>query len=78
MTFQAYILVQTEVGRSAAVAAAVAQLPGVTASDEVLGPYEVVVRIEVADSADLKERLLPRVRTVPGITRTLTCEVVGP
>ncbi|MCW2621822.1 MAG: transcriptional regulator, AsnC family [Frankiales bacterium] len=78
MTVQAYILVQTDVGRSAAVATAISALPGVTAADEVLGPYEVVVHVDVADSTELKSRLLPRLRAVPGITRTLTCEVVQP
>jgi DNA-binding Lrp family transcriptional regulator len=77
MTVQAYILVQTEVGRSAAVAAAICQLAGVTSADEVLGPYDVVARVEAADSTELTSRVLPRLRDVPGITRTLTCEVVA-
>lgn len=38
----AYVLVQTEIGRSAAVAHAIIGLPGVTAAEEVTGPYDVI------------------------------------
>ena len=42
----AYILIQTEVGKAAAVAAAIAALPGVTSAEDVTGPYDVIVRAE--------------------------------
>ncbi len=48
---QAYILVQTEVGKAAAVAIAIGELTGVTQADDVTGPYDVIVRAE-ADNVD--------------------------
>jgi len=43
---QAFILIQTEVGQAAAVAQAIAELPGVTSAEDVTGPYDVIVRAE--------------------------------
>ena len=73
---QAYILIQTEVGKAAAVATAVAAIPGVTSAEDVTGPYDVIVRAEASDVDRLGQLVVARVQTVPGITRTLTCPVV--
>jgi DNA-binding Lrp family transcriptional regulator len=73
---QAYILIQTEVGKAAAVAAAVSSLPGVASAEDVTGPYDVIVRAEATDVDQLGQLVVARVQTVEGITRTLTCPVV--
>lgn len=72
----AYVLVQTEVGKAADVARAVAEMPGVLRADDVTGPYDVVVQVE-ADGVDaLGALVVAGVQSIPGITRTLTCPVV--
>ncbi|MBA0124973.1 Lrp/AsnC ligand binding domain-containing protein [Haloechinothrix sp. YIM 98757] len=72
----AYILIQTEVGKAASVAAEVATIPGVISSEDVTGPYDVIVRAE-ADSVDeMGQLVVARIQNVGGITRTLTCPVV--
>src|SRR6478752_3334500 len=43
---QAFILIQTAVGQAAAVAQAIAGLPGVTSAEDVTGLYEVIARAE--------------------------------
>lgn len=73
---QAYILIQTEVGKAAAVAAAVASLPGVASAEDVTGPYDVIVRAEAVDVDQLGQLVVARVQKVDGITRTLTCPIV--
>ncbi|MGH3971797.1 MAG: Lrp/AsnC ligand binding domain-containing protein [Pseudonocardiaceae bacterium] len=73
---QAYILIQTEVGKAAAVAAAVANLPGVASAEDVTGPYDVIVRAEAVDVDQLGQLVVAQVQNVDGITRTLTCPVV--
>ena len=73
---QAYILIQTEVGKAAAVAAAIASLPGVASAEDVTGPYDVIVRAEAVDVDQLGQLVVARVQNVDGITRTLTCPVV--
>ncbi|MGH3825287.1 MAG: Lrp/AsnC family transcriptional regulator [Pseudonocardiaceae bacterium] len=73
---QAYILIQTEVGKAAEVAAAVSNLPGVASAEDVTGPYDVIVRAEAADVDQLGRLVVDGVQQVQGITRTLTCPVV--
>ena len=73
---QAYILVQTEVGKAAEVATAIALISGVTQADDVTGPYDVIVRAEADNVDDLGRLVVSQIQGVPGITRTLTCPVV--
>jgi DNA-binding Lrp family transcriptional regulator len=73
---QAYILVQTEVGKAAAVAAEIAGIAGVISAEDVTGPYDVIVRAEAEDVDRLGQLVVARVQGVGGITRTLTCPVV--
>ncbi|HLX52240.1 MAG TPA: Lrp/AsnC ligand binding domain-containing protein [Streptosporangiaceae bacterium] len=72
----AYILVQTEVGKAAQVAARIAQIPGVTQAEDVTGPYDVIVRAQAENVDDLGRLVVAQIQAVDGITRTLTCPVV--
>jgi DNA-binding Lrp family transcriptional regulator len=72
----AYILIQTEVGKAAAVASEVRGVTGVTEADDVTGPYDVIVRAEAETVDDLGKLVVARIQSVEGITRTLTCPVV--
>jgi DNA-binding Lrp family transcriptional regulator len=72
---QAYILVQTEVGKSAAVAREIAGIGGVVSAEDVTGPYDVIVRVEAPTVDDLGQ-LITRIQEVPHITRTTTCTVI--
>jgi DNA-binding Lrp family transcriptional regulator len=73
---QAYILIQTEVGKAAAVATAIAEIPGVTQAEDVTGPYDVIVRAEANNVDELGKLVVAKIQAVAGITRTLTCPVV--
>jgi DNA-binding Lrp family transcriptional regulator len=76
MVVQAYILIQTEVGKAAAVAREIADVKGVTQAEDVTGPYDVIVRAEAKNVDELGKMVVARVQSVEGITRTLTCPVV--
>lgn len=76
MTVQAYVLVQSGVGRASDVAAAIRSIPGVVRSDDVTGPYDVIVLAEAQTIDELGRMVVSRLQAVPGITRTLTCPVV--
>jgi DNA-binding Lrp family transcriptional regulator len=73
---QAYILIQTEVGKARDVAAAIRDISGVVRVDAVTGPYDVVVLTEARSVDELGKMIVSKVQLVPGITRTLTCSVV--
>ena len=73
---EAYILVQTEVGKAADVASHIGKIPGVTQAEDVTGPYDVIVRAQSDNVDDLGRLVTTQIQAVPGITRTLTCPVV--
>lgn len=73
---QAYVLIQTEVGKAAAVADAVRNIAGVDAADDVTGPYDVIVKAQADNVDELGRMVVASIQQVDGITRTLTCPVV--
>ena len=77
MGVQAYILIQTDVGKAAEVAAAIRKVDGVTQAEDVTGPYDVIVRAEADTVDDLGRLVVSQVQCLAGITRTLTCPVVN-
>jgi DNA-binding Lrp family transcriptional regulator len=76
MAVQAYVLIQTEVGKAAQVASEVGAIAGVTSAEDVTGPYDVIVRAEAESVDELGKMVVSRIQAVDGITRTLTCPVV--
>jgi DNA-binding Lrp family transcriptional regulator len=75
MSVQAYILIQTEVGKADSVAKSVSAIAGVTLAEGVTGPYDVIMRAEAPSMEDFGRMILSKVQGVAGITRTLTCQV---
>lgn len=73
---QAYVLIQTEVGKAAVVAEEVRNIPGVETADDVTGPYDVIVKASSDDVDSLGKLVVAKIQAVGGITRTLTCPVV--
>ncbi|CAL9425373.1 Lrp/AsnC family transcriptional regulator [Streptomyces sp. NPDC012403] len=73
---QAYILIQTEVGKASTVAELIGKIPGVIQAEDVTGPYDVIVRAQADTVDDLGRMVVAKVQQVDGITRTLTCPVV--
>jgi uncharacterized protein with GYD domain len=69
------MLIQTEVGRAEVVAKQLSALPGVSSSEYVTGPYDVVVRVQADTDAYLQSVVVPSIQQVIGITRTLTCPI---
>jgi DNA-binding Lrp family transcriptional regulator len=77
MHVQAYVLIQTEVGKAAMVAQAIRAITGVTLADDVTGPYDVIVRAEASTMDELGKLVVAQIQAVPGVSRTLTCPVVN-
>ncbi|CAL9411972.1 Lrp/AsnC ligand binding domain-containing protein [Streptomyces sp. enrichment culture] len=73
---QAYILIQTEVGKASTVADLIGRISGVIQAEDVTGPYDVIVRAQADTVDDLGRMVVAKVQQVDGITRTLTCPVV--
>ena len=61
---EAFVLIQTEVGRAEVVAKQLAALPGVLSSEYVTGPYDVVVRVGAETLDELQSSVVPSVQQV--------------
>jgi DNA-binding Lrp family transcriptional regulator len=72
----AYILIQTEAGKAAIVAAALRDLPGVTETASVAGPYDVIARAQAQDLDELGKLVASRVQVLDGVTPTMSCPVI--
>jgi DNA-binding Lrp family transcriptional regulator len=77
MAVKAYVLIQTEVGKSAQVCSEVAAVEGVISASDVAGPYDVILKAEAASIDDLGKMVVSRVQLTDGVTRTLTCPIVN-
>jgi DNA-binding Lrp family transcriptional regulator len=73
---EAYVLIQTEVGRAPAVARAVAEFDGVVVAEAVVGPYDVVIRVQAESVDALAQHVVSRIQLIDGLTRTLTCPII--
>jgi DNA-binding Lrp family transcriptional regulator len=74
---EAFMLIQTEVGRAEVVAKQITTLAGVLSAEYVTGPYDVVVRVSSETPATLQADVVASVQAVEGITRTLTCPIAN-
>ena len=67
---KAYVLVVTNPGETKSVLSAIKGIDGVVELHEVMGPYDIVVEIEVASLSDVPPVLSDRIRTIAGIEST--------
>ena len=73
---QAYVLIQTDSGRASEVAHEIAEIDGVSSSEAVTGPYDVIVAADADDVDALGHLVVTQIQPVAGIVRTLTCPVI--
>jgi DNA-binding Lrp family transcriptional regulator len=72
----AYVLIETEVGKVAHVVQALNDLDGVQVAEDLAGPYDVIARIQAPGLDRLGRLVASRIQAVDGVTRTLTCTVI--
>ena len=70
MTVKAYVLVVTDPGKTRRVKQALRDVPGITELHEVMGPYDLVVEIEVANLQEIPPILGEKIRSIEGIEST--------
>jgi DNA-binding Lrp family transcriptional regulator len=70
---QAYVLIQTDLGRVGDVVTQMKGLAGVIRADTVTGPYDIVALLEQPTLEELGQQVVERIQVIDGVTRTLTC-----
>ncbi len=77
MASRAFILIETAVGKTKDVVAALHKLEGMKSVDVVTGPYDIIAIIEAADLGSIGDMVTGKVHTIAGIQRTVTCLAFG-
>ena len=70
MAVKAYVLVVTDPGATKKVFDALQKIPGVVEVHEVMGPYDIIVEIDVPNLVDVPPILSTQIRAVSGIQST--------
>jgi DNA-binding Lrp family transcriptional regulator len=71
----AYVLIQTEVGR-AGPTQAIRAIDGVQWANDLAGPYDIIARVQALGLDELGRLVASRIHAVDGVTRTVTCMVL--
>lgn len=70
MAIKAYVLVVTDPGKTKHVHQEIQKIPHIVEMHEVMGPYDIVIEIEVQSLQDIPTILGERIRTIDGIQST--------
>lgn len=70
MSIKAYVLIVTDPGRTKDVRDAIEKIAGIAELHEVMGPYDIVVELEVPSLQDIPPILGDRIRPIEGIQST--------
>ena len=73
MATKAYVLIETAVGKTRDVMAALSGVAGMDAVDAVTGPYDIIAVISASDLNSVGEIVTDKVHTIGGVNRTVTC-----
>ncbi|HJN87051.1 MAG: Lrp/AsnC ligand binding domain-containing protein [Dehalococcoidia bacterium] len=77
MSARAFILIETQVGKSQEVAAALRRMEGIKSADVITGTYDVISLIDAADMSAVADLVTGRVQAIHGVMRTITCVTAG-
>jgi DNA-binding Lrp family transcriptional regulator len=70
MSIKAYVLIVTDPGKTKDVKQAIEKIDGISELHEVMGPYDIVVELDVKSLQDIPPILGDRIRPIQGIQST--------
>ena len=73
MVARAYILIETQVGKSRDVLAELQTLSNVSSVDIITGEIDMIALVEASDMVAMADLVTGLVQSTPGVTRTITC-----
>ncbi|MEK7366780.1 MAG: Lrp/AsnC ligand binding domain-containing protein [candidate division NC10 bacterium] len=72
----AYVLIEVASDKARSALKAIQKISGVKMAHAVTGPYDIIAHVEAANIDALGKVVLSKIRTISGITKTLTCVAV--
>ena len=76
MAVRAYVLIETQVGKTKEVVETIRGLEGVVSVDMITGPYDAIATIERETLNEIGDLVTAKVHPISGISRTVTCLAV--
>ena len=73
MTARAVIWIETQVGKTRDVAAALRSIAEVPSADIITGEFDIIAVVEAADMISLADVVTGQVQSTSGVIRTITC-----
>jgi len=73
MAARAYILIETQVGKSRDVATALRLISGVPSVDIITGDFDIIALVEAPDMVGIADLVTGHVQSITGVSRTITC-----
>jgi DNA-binding Lrp family transcriptional regulator len=76
MSLKAYILINTNIGKTTEVARILAGMPDITHLDVIMGPYDIIAEVVTDSHESLAKIVMQRLQAIDAIRHTMTCPVV--
>ncbi|MFQ5988798.1 MAG: Lrp/AsnC family transcriptional regulator [Candidatus Methylomirabilales bacterium] len=76
MTTTAFVLIEAASDKARNALKAIGKIPGVKMAHAVTGPYDIIAFVEASDVDALGRVVLSKIRTISGVTKTLTCVTI--
>jgi DNA-binding Lrp family transcriptional regulator len=73
---KAYVLIETQVGKTKDVVKAIRGVEGVISVDVVTGPYDAIAVVQGETLNEIGDLITAKVHPISGISRTVTCLVL--
>ena len=73
MAAKAFVLIETEVGKTREVVTGLQKLNGIISVDTVTGPYDIIAILQGKSLNDIGDLVTGKIHPIPGISRTVTC-----
>lgn len=78
MAFEAIILVNVTGDHTKSAYKTITRMEGIKSAFMVTGVYDLVVHVAARDLSHLGDMILTNIRSVDGVTQTMTCLVLSP
>jgi len=76
MRATAYVLINISAGSAKEVYSKLQKLPFVQKVDAVSGPYDIITMVDGPTFNDIGKMVIEKIQPIPGITNTITCNVI--
>ena len=77
MSIKAYILINTQIGKTTDVVKDLRKMPEIKHLDVIMGPYDIIAQVETDSHDSLSHIVMQRLQGIGAIKHTMTCTVVN-